>query len=154
MARRKDSFYFSHDSNARHDPNICEMRAKWGLEGYAMYWIIVEMLREQTDYKLRLDRINAIAMQTQCEKNKTEEFINDCIFEFELFDSDENFFWSNSLLNRMKAFDEKSEKAKISAYARWNKQDDANALQTQCDSNANQIKSNQIKSKEIKYKRY
>ena len=111
-----------------------------------MYWIIIEMLREQTDYKLRLDRINAIAMQTQCEKNKTLEFINDCILHFDLLDSDENFFWSNSLLNRMKAYDEKSEKAKISAQARWNKPHDANALQTQSDSNANQIKSNQIKS--------
>jgi len=44
---KKDAYYFSHDSNARHDPNICEMRLNYGMEGYGLYWVMIEMMREQ-----------------------------------------------------------------------------------------------------------
>ena len=47
----KDAYYFPHDSNARHDPKIIAMTSVYGMEGYAWYWVIVEMLREQESYR-------------------------------------------------------------------------------------------------------
>lgn len=124
----KDAYYFSHDSNARHDPKILSLRTVYGSEGYGWYWIIVEMLREQEDYKLRIDKYiwNALAMQMQCDSNAAKQFASDCINEFGLFESDDEFFWSNSLLKRMNTKDEKSEKARKAAEARWNKSSNSN----------------------------
>ena len=145
---KKDAYYFSHDSNARHDPNICEMRLNYGMEGYGLYWVMIEMMREQENYKLPLKRIGAIAMQTDCDKTLIKEFINRCINEFELFESDDKFFWSKSLLRRMESKEEKSEKARKAAEKRWEKPigKNANAMRTQCERNA-------IKEKKRKRKR-
>jgi len=148
---KKDSMYFSHDSNARHDPNICEMRAEYGMEGYGLYWAIVEMLREQENYKLKLKRTNAIAMQTHCEKSKIKLFLKACINDYELFKSDGEWFWSISLLRRMKIKDAKSDKARKSAEARWG--NNANAKQTQCDSNALKERKGKERKKSIQKKK-
>jgi DNA replication protein DnaD len=101
------------------------------------------MLREQQDYKIRIDKYvwNALAMQMQCDADAAHRFVSDCINEFHLFESDGDFFWSNSLLKRMNAMDEKSEKARKAARARWKKtsKDAASedSMQTQCECNTN-----------------
>ena len=144
----KETYYFSHDANARHDPNICEMRADYGTEGYGRYWILIEMLREQTDFKLKLCKRNAFAMQLQCDPDAAHKFIDDCINVYELFDSDGEYFWSNSLLERMDKVKEKSEKARQSALSRWENKSDANAMRTQCEGNA--IKESKVKESKEK----
>lgn len=121
----KEAYYFSHDSNARHDPKITAMRGVYGPEGYAWYWILVEMMRESEDYKLEMRSkyaYHAFASQMQCDPEKAHEFIRDCIHEFDLFKSDDTCFWSASLLKRMAKKDKKSESARQSANARWNKE--------------------------------
>ncbi len=153
----KDAFYFSHDSNARRDPDIMAMRSIYGTEGYGWYWIIVEILREQNGYKLELNKYTypVLAMEMQCDPKTAEKFISDCIQEFNLFKSDGEFFWSESLFRRMAKMAEKSKKARKAAHARWNKEastpgvsdDNASAMQTHSASNA--IKEKEIKEKEI-----
>ena len=126
----KDAYYFSHDSNARHDPKIIAMRNQYGAKGYGWYWIIVEMLREQDDYKIEIKDYlwNALAMELQCEPNKAEDFVNDCIDKFELFNSDDDKFWSESLLRRMEIKDKKKKKkaeaGRKGAKARWSNDND------------------------------
>lgn len=125
----KDAYYFSHDSNARHDPKITAMRGVYGSEGYGWYWMFIEMMRDADGYKLDLHSkyaFNAYAMQMHTNAQAISSFINDCIHEFDLFQSDELYFWSDSLLRRMELREERSEKAKKAAEARWGKkqQDD------------------------------
>ncbi len=164
----KDAYYFSHDSNARNDPKIGAMISVYGMEGYGWYWVIVEMMREQENYRLRISGkydYNALALQMHCTPEKAAQFIHDCIYEFTgekdegLFQTDGDFIWSNSLLRRMKKKDERSAKAKRAAKARWNKDSDddtdnkkcssnANAMQTQCSDDA--IKGKERKGKEKK----
>lgn len=137
----KDAYYFSHDYNARHDPKISALKADYGIEGYGRYWIIIEMLAEQDNYKLKLNGwgIRAIATECQLSAEKMEEFILDCINEFELFKSDDQFFWSESLNRRMKIKDEKLEQkrraGKKGAEARWGSKDKGEEKQK--DSTAN-----------------
>jgi hypothetical protein len=157
----KDAYYFSHDANARNDPKILALRSVYGYEGYGWYWALIEMLREQRDYKLKLDGkydCNAYAMQMQCTADAVKKFINDCIFEFELFDSDGVYFWSNSLIRRMGLREEKSDKARKAALARWEKDKEphsernADAMQTHSERNA--IKGKESKVKESSKKHY
>lgn len=154
----KDAYYFSHDSNARHDPKILALRSVYGCEGYGWYWIIVEMLREQEDYCIKINKYtwNALAMQMQCNADAAKKFVMDCINEFELFETDGDYFWSESLLRRMEKKDAKSRKARKAAMARWNKEkgnddeDDADAMQGHSECNAKESKGKESKGKESK----
>ncbi len=128
---------------------MLEMRAVYGAEGYGWYWMIIEMMREQSDFKLELCKRNALAMHLQCDPDAAHSFVQSCINEFGLFDTDDEFFWSNSLLRRMNMRLEKSEKARQAALKRWGKDDS-------CDRNADAMRShsdrNAIKGKERKGK--
>ncbi len=163
----KDAFYFKHDSNARHDPKIGALRSVYGMEGYGRYWALIEMLRDEADYKLMLTKYvwNAIALQLQCTAQEAEKFVQDCISEFELFESDGKAFWSDSLLRRMSGLEDKKEKAKKAAEVRWNKvrqdsvdaktcNDDASVMQPHSEPNAiredKNILDKKIEEKKIK----
>lgn len=143
----KDAYYFPHDSNARNDLKIKQMRSVYKGEGFGWYWILVEMLRETANYKLSIEGKyiwNAFAEELQCDADKAKQFINDCIDEFHLFDSDGISFWSNSLFRRMQKKDEKSEKARESARSRWSKNRNANAMPTHSESNAKRIEESKV----------
>lgn len=139
----KDAYYFSHDSNARSDPKVLAMRAAYGTEGYGRFWILIEILREQDEYKLRKTKFiwHTLAQEMQCTVEEIRTFISLCIKEYELLDEDETHIWSNSLLRRMKYLDDIREKRRDAAHKRWKKDHEseniANALDLQSGCNAN-----------------
>ncbi len=99
----KDAYYFSHDSNAFNDPKIVKMVMELELEAYAIYWIIIEKLRNERGYKLHRDDISTIAYQCRCDQAKVEQILT----KYKLFESDDNgHFYSSSLLKRMSIMDE------------------------------------------------
>lgn len=57
----KDAYYFSHDSNARNDQRLMKVRMKYGMEGYGIYFGIIEILREQSDYILTFSDLDSIS---------------------------------------------------------------------------------------------
>ena len=127
---KKDVYYFSHDSNALTDPKILSMRCDYGIEGYGLFWAIIEMLRNESTYKLTFDKTayRAIKMNTNTTID-VEQFLNDCISEYTdgksgngLFNTDGKFFWSASLLRRMEKYENLKEKRSQAANARWNKE--------------------------------
>jgi len=139
----KDAYYFPHDSNARHDPKILRMRSKYNLQGLGLYWAIIEMMREQEDYRLPIEdgNLDGYALDLHCDLGLLKDFISDCVNTFSLFDSDGEYLWSSSLLRRMEKFDVRSEKARLSAQRRWGNipsqsEGSANAMPTQSDGNA------------------
>lgn len=154
----KEAYYFSHDANARHDPKIVAMMARYGVEGYGRYWIIIEMLREDAEHRLQIASAymrNALAMQMQCDADEALKFVQDCITEFELFETDDEYLWSNSLLRRMDMRKARSEQARAAAKARWEgkkrpKKDrkNADAMRQQCVSNATAMQLKESKVKE------
>ncbi len=157
MAHIKDTYYFPHDSNARSDPKILALRSDYGMEGYGRYWALIEMLREQPGFKLKLSSgyaRKAIAKELECDEDAALKFVQDCIKEFELFETDGEYFWSNSLLRRMELKKEKSEKARQAAQQRWgnagNEKTNASAMHTHSESNASKVKESKDKVKESK----
>lgn len=150
-ANAKDVYYFSHDCNARNDEKILAMRSVYGLEGYAMYFMIVEILREQNDYKLKITKYiwNALAMQMNTDASKVQKFVQDCINEFQLFVLKDDFLYSESLIKRMNLFKEISEIRSKAAKKRW---ENVSGMQMECKSNANadQKQSNKTKLNKTK----
>ena len=89
----KDVYYFSHDANALSDPKILGMRCDYGLEGYGLYWAILEMLRNESTYKLPLNKntYRAIKMQTGTTID-VEKYLQDCINEYTDSESENGLF--------------------------------------------------------------
>jgi hypothetical protein len=139
----KDTFYFSHDYNARFDEKIKQLIRKHSMLGYGCYWAIIEDLYNNAN-ALRTD-YDGIAFELRITTEQAKSIIND----FDLFVFDGDYFGSASVERRLNERNEKSVKARKSAFDRWNKvKNDANALRTQSDGNA--IKeSKEKKKKEI-----
>ena len=152
---KKETYYFSHDSNALTDTKILNMRADYGLEGYGLYWVIIEMMRNEEDYKLEFSKNTFRAIKTLTNTTiDIEKYIKDCIEDYKLFQQQEKNFYSESLLKRMQIKDDKSATARERAQKRWN--NNATDMQKQCTSNATdmqkQCTSNANKEKERKEK--
>jgi len=137
----KDAYYFTHDANARHDTKIIKMISKYGFKGYGWYWVIVEMLREQQNYKLNMiDDLESIAIETRTKPKIISEFITECIKKFKLFKKEHRYFYSQTLVERMKPMEEKREKARKAANKRWYDESNRNADAMQTHSERNAIK--------------
>src|SRR5690349_17412555 len=94
----KDAYYFSHDSNAKDDPKCVMLIEQLGPEGYGIFWILIETLRDQPDYKYPLVLIPALARRY----NTTVEKLKAVVFKYNLFFlTDDEFFFSDSLIRRM-----------------------------------------------------
>ena len=116
----KDTFYFSHDSNARNDVKVIKLRRVLGMEGYGIYFCLIEILREQKDHTLPLSSINDIAFDLRV----SEEKIQSVIVGFDLFDIVDEEFFSIRLLRSMKKYNDKkrrlSEAGRRGNEKRWN----------------------------------
>lgn len=105
---KKESYYFSHDSNAIVDTKILNMRCDYGLEGYGLYWAIVEMLRNEESFMLELSKNTYRAIKTLSGATiDVEKYIKDCIEDYELFCQEGNMFFSKSLIKRMEIYESK-----------------------------------------------
>ncbi len=140
--------YFSHDIFTRESLQIKKLMKKMGLQGYGIFWVIVEFLHRYEN-KLDIDSIELIADDIGVEKEKIESVI----YDFKLFTIKKNVISSKRVAQNLKLQKEKSKKAQMAAFSRWRaKEQDANALQSDCETNAinkkNKKKENN-KTKEI-----
>ena len=139
----KDTFYFSHDYNARADDKIKGLIRKHGITGYGIFWTIIEDLYNNAN-ALKTD-YDGIAFDLRVDPETVKSIIND----FDLFVFENGSFGSVSIEKRLDERNEKSEKARQSAFKRWDKiKADANAMQTHSDSNA--IKDSIVKDRKGK----
>lgn len=159
--------YFSHDSNAQNDEKIINMRMDHGPAGYGVYWMIVERLRDADGYRLTAN-YKALAFAMMCD----EALVRSVVEDYGLFVVEGGKFCSESLMRRMDKMDERSRKAKEAAEARWGKSDNeepeaaevggdadakqpsdaqnAGAMRTHSERNADPMPLNKIKSNQTK----
>jgi len=116
MSYTKDSYYFSHDTNARHDPKCSALISEYGTEGYGVFWIMIEILAEQEGYKLKkFNKLyDGLARQMGIDIEQTRSMVEALIHDYELLDQDDKFIWSNSLIRRMEIKNAKRQ-AKVEA---------------------------------------
>ena len=141
---------------------MLQLRSVYHAQGYGWFWILVEMMRDANAYRLQYDgkySFKAIAKELDCSEEQARQFVDDCINEFQLFMLEDGAFFSPSLIRRMLPMEQKREKARQSARARWNQAGNANippvntngitpAMRTHTDSNASKGNSKEDESKE------
>ena len=120
--------YFSHDSNARNSDKLIPLRASMGVEGYGIYFMILERLREEPDY-MSVKDYNMLAFDFRVDAAKVKSVVEN--FGLFAFTDDGKCFYSEGFTRRMSVKDCKSEKARLSALSRWDKcERNANAMRT------------------------
>lgn len=93
----KEAYYFPHDANAQNDPKISKLIETMGPEGVGIYWMLVEVLRDQKDYKYPMTGVGMLARRW----NTIQEKVTAVIRDFGLFEIGPVFFESESLTRRM-----------------------------------------------------
>lgn len=120
--------YFSHDSNARNSDKLIPLRASMGVEGYGIYFMLLERLREEPDY-MSVKDYNMLAFDFRVDSAKVKSVVEN--FGLFAFTDDGKCFYSEGFTRRMSVKDSKSEKARLSAISRWEKcERNANAMRT------------------------
>ena len=131
---------------------------KLGAEGYGIFFMLIERLREEEGYKSTID-YDTLAFDLRVEPEKVKQVVEN--YDLFKFTEDGKYFYSDSFNERMEMMDLKRKKlaeaGKKGAEKRWgNKPKDSNAIATpkQSHSNTNSdliaIDSNKIKLNKIK----
>lgn len=154
----KETFWFRHDYDAADDDKTMLLIEQLGLEGYGIYWVLIEKLRGRENYKMPFSVIPSLARRymTTPEKMKT------VITQYDLFQYDEEgFFYSVSLIKRMNALEDLKQKRSLAGRLgnekRWgSKQDDGKVIANLSQSDSIAIASyrdkNRIDNNRIEYK--
>ena len=113
---KNKSYYFSHDGNARLDIKIQYLTNDLGMEGYGIYWYLIEALFDAGGYlPLRMAKILAKQM------NVTEPKVMAVISNYELFELlDDSTFCSIRLLKHFEQRKLLSDNGKRGASIKWN----------------------------------
>jgi hypothetical protein len=112
---KSSTYYFSHDYNAANDTKILFLRHQLGMEGYGIYWYLIEQLANAGG-KLPLELIPVLAMQMHC----TDVKVNGVLMNFDLFTIESGEFWSHRLQDHLELRLKLSQSGKAGANNRWN----------------------------------
>jgi hypothetical protein len=139
---KNNSYYFSHDYNAANDTKILFLRHQLGMEGYGIYWFLIEQLANAGG-KLPLELIPVLTMQMQ----STDVKVNGVVHNFGLFTVEHDEFWSERLQEHLELRNKLSEGGKNGAANRWANRGAIGG------GNAKERKEKESKVKEIKEKK-
>ena len=95
--------YFSHDAGARNSSKIIRLRMRYGAEGYGIYFMLLERLREERTYSCETD-YEMLAFDFRVDANLIRAVVED----FNLFDIQGTRFYSRGFLERMAQKDAKA----------------------------------------------
>ena len=143
MARKQQTGYFPHDTNARNSSKLIRLRMKHGAEGYGVYFMILERLRDEDGYSSPTD-YDMIAFDLHVDT----ELVRTVVEDFGLFRKSEDGtrFYSSGFLHRMEVKDaergQRSEAARKAIQARWhrNAEPDTERIRTEYGSDTERIR--------------
>lgn len=142
--------YFPHDSNSRNSDKLLPVRMKYGAEGYGIYFMILERLRDEKNY-MSIKDYNMLAFDLRVDAGKVKSIVED--FGLFAFTDNGECFYSEGFNKRMEIKDEKSKKrseaGKKGAEKRWQKDSKANdkvmAMPSNSDSKESKVKESKLK---------
>lgn len=106
----KQTFYFPHDGNARNDDRIIAVRMRHKMEGYGVYFAILERLLESSEY-MSVKDYNVIAFDLHVGSDLIKSIVED--FGLFSFTDDGKYFFSNSFNDRMKPLENIREQRRL-----------------------------------------
>lgn len=143
----KKTSYFSHDSNARNDEKILALRMRHGAEGYGVYFMILERMRESKDY-IHVKDYNIIAFDLRVSNTLVKSIVED--FRLFVFTENGTHFYSESFKERMVPMENLREQRRKAGLKSAEKR--AKATTVERPLNDRTIKNQQSKVKESKVK--
>lgn len=114
----KETFYFTHDYNARNDDKILELRASYGAEGYGVFWMIVETMAENEHGGLKASLMGGLSLGYGVAKGRLLEIIKECL-TIGLFYENDGYYYSKRLLTHKEFRKSLSENGAVGAAKRW-----------------------------------
>jgi hypothetical protein len=150
---KKSALYFPHDYNAASDEKMAAYLSQVGIEGYGIYWMLIELMHQAPDGKLSKQFLKGIAYQIRADLNTLDRCYATAI-ECGLFTSDDEKFWSDRVVRNKAELSEyrqkKSEAGRAGMQARYGK---ASTVITEPNSQITKTnKQNKTKQKESKVK--
>ena len=114
--------YIPHEVSMRNTSEVMNLIEKEGMEGYGIYWALMEYLRTQDDYIGDIEVLKSLARQLRVRLPKLKRIMEN----YGLFSCTETTFLSPKLVEVMKPFEDR--RARIEAYKRQKQKD--NSLET------------------------
>ena len=108
---KKDQ-YIPHEVSMRNTSEVMNLIEKEGMEGYGIYWALMEYLRTQDDYIGDMEVLKSLARQLRVRLPKLKRIMEN----YGLFSCTETTFLSPKLVEVMKPFEDR--RARIEAYKR------------------------------------
>ena len=155
--------YFPHQYNAHDDEKLKRVIIDHGLEGYAVFFLLLEYLGQKEDRRLSQDFYKVLAWTYRL----NDELVRSVVEDYGLFEISDNHFSSDGLNARMAVLDEKIAKRKLAGSLGGQKRvanlkqnssnaqamlEEIQANSKQCLSNAEANSSNKNKGEENKEK--
>ena len=106
----KDAYYFPHFCNARNDRKIRRVRKELGIEGYGIYFMVLEVLREQKDFRYPMEDIDLLADEFRTSEQKVRVIV--CNYDLFKVDNNEQFF-SPKFIDYLSPYLEKKQRNRI-----------------------------------------
>ena len=132
--------YIPHEVSMRNTSEVMNLIEKEGMEGYGIYWALMEYLRTQDDYIGDIEVLKSLARQLRVRLPKLKRIMEN----YGLFSCTETTFLSPKLVEVMKPFEDR--RARIEAYKRQKQKE--NSLETsEVSSEKNDIVSFEVKGK-------
>lgn len=141
----KETFYFSHDYNARNDDKILELRAKFGAEGYGVFWMIIETMAENEDGGAKASLIGGLSLGYGVAKSTLIDIFKYCV-EIGLFYEESGYYYSKRLLTHKEFRKELSKNGAEGAKKRWRGYSPPNAKERKGKENNSGISFNEEKN--------
>lgn len=106
MARPKkdNADYFSHDADMRNDPRVKALRRKFGLEGYAIWNMILEVLTDSDHFEYEWTELNIelLAGDFDIDPDLLEEVISYCQ-TIKLLEKEDGLIYSSKMKERFES---------------------------------------------------
>lgn len=136
MAANKNTYYFSHDCNAREDDKIVALRMEKGAAGYGLYWLLLELLSTSPNCEFECN-YNIVAYVL----HESAKEIKEVVEKYGLFQitEDKKRFFSARLKEQMIAVKELKNKRVKAANQRWKGYANAMQVQSTCNASAVQV---------------
>ena len=97
----KQNFYFKHDAPSATNPKLAKLLQKEGARGYGVYWLLIELLRLQTDFSLPVTKTAGLVSRL----GYTQKTVVVRVIEnYDLFSEENGMFFSVGLIKRMENF--------------------------------------------------
>lgn len=143
----KDAYYFSHDSNAKDDPKCMLVIDQLGLEGYGIYWVLIEVLRDQPNFSYPMKLVPILARRY----NTTAEKMMTVIQKYGLFElNPEEEFFSLSLNKRMEKLETSREQRRLAGKSSAEKRKLLQASSTNVQRPLDECSTSKVKESKVK----